>query len=38
MGQERKAYRLFVGKGDMPLRRHRYIWEDNIKTDLRELG
>jgi hypothetical protein len=31
MGEERGAYRILVGR---PRRR----WEDNIKTDLREVG
>jgi hypothetical protein len=37
---ERSAYRVLVGKaeGRRPLGRPRHRWEDNIKTDLRELG
>jgi hypothetical protein len=40
MGEERGAYRVLVGKpeGKRPLGRPRRRWEDNIKTDLREVG
>jgi hypothetical protein len=40
MGEERGAYRILVGRpeGRRPLRRPRHRWEDNIKTDLREVG
>jgi hypothetical protein len=40
MGERRGAYRVLVGKpeGRRPLRRPRRRWEDNIKTDLREVG
>jgi hypothetical protein len=40
MGESRGAYRVLVGKpeGRKPLGRPRYIWEDNIKMDLREVG
>jgi hypothetical protein len=31
MGEERKAYRVLVG-------RPRHRWEDGIRTDLRETG
>ena len=33
-------HRVLVGKpeGRRPLRRHRRRWEDNIKTDLQEVG
>jgi hypothetical protein len=36
----RGAYRVLVGKpeGRRPLGRPRRRWEDNIKTDLREVG
>jgi hypothetical protein len=39
-GGEKGAYRALVGKpeGRRPLGRHRRIWEDNIKMDLREVG
>jgi hypothetical protein len=40
MGERRVAYRVLVGKpeGRRPLGRPRHRWEDNIKTDLREVG
>jgi hypothetical protein len=40
MGERRGAYRVLVGKpeGRRPLGRPRHRWEDNIKTDLREVG
>jgi len=40
MGERRDAYMVLVGKpeGKRPLGRPRYIWEDNIKMDLQELG
>jgi len=40
MGDRRGAYRVLVGKpeGKRPLRRHRHMWEDNIKMDHREVG
>ncbi|KAJ4452351.1 hypothetical protein ANN_03884 [Periplaneta americana] len=40
MGESRNAYRVLVGRSDgkRPLGRRRYIWEDNIKMDLREVG
>jgi hypothetical protein len=40
MGERRGAYRVLVGKpeGRRPLGRPRRRWEDNIKTDLREVG
>jgi hypothetical protein len=39
-GEERNAYRIFVGKpeGKRPLGRPRRRWEDNIKMELRETG
>jgi hypothetical protein len=39
MGERRGAYRVLVGKpeGRRPLGRSRRRWEDNIKTDLREV-
>ena len=40
MAQSRNAYRVLMGKpeGKRPLGRPRRRWEDNIKTDLREVG
>jgi hypothetical protein len=40
MGEERGAYRILVGRpeGRRPLGTPRRRWEDNIKTDLREVG
>jgi hypothetical protein len=40
MGQKRNAYRLLVVKpeGKRPLGRPRWMWVDNIKMDLREIG
>jgi len=40
MGQERGVYRVLVEKpeGKRPLGRPRRRWEDNIKTDLQEVG
>jgi hypothetical protein len=40
MGERRGAYRVLVVKpeGRRPLGRRRHRWEDNIKTDLREVG
>jgi hypothetical protein len=39
-GAKRNACRIFVGKpeGNRPLGRPRRRWEDNIKTDVREIG
>jgi hypothetical protein len=39
MGERRGAYRALVGKSERrrPLGRPRRRWEDNIKTDLREV-
>jgi hypothetical protein len=38
MGEERKAYKVLVGKpeGKRPLGRKRRMWEDGIRMDLRE--
>jgi hypothetical protein len=38
-GEKGNAYRVFVGKpeGKRPLERPRRKWEDNIKTDLKEI-
>ena len=40
MGEDRGVHRVLVGKpeGKRPLGRPRRIWEDNIKTDLQEVG
>jgi len=40
MGEARGVHRVLVGKseGKRPMGRPRHIWEDNIKTDLQELG
>jgi hypothetical protein len=40
MGEKRGAYRILVGRseGRRPLVRPRRSWEDNIKTDLQDVG
>jgi hypothetical protein len=40
MGEEREVYKVLVGKlkGKRPLGRPRYIWEGEIRMDLREIG
>ena len=40
MGESRGVYRILVGKPEerRPLGRARHRWEDNIKTDLEEVG
>jgi hypothetical protein len=40
MGEERKVYRVLVGKpeGKRPLGRPRRRWEDGIGINLREFG
>ena len=40
MGERRGIYRVLVGKpeGKKPLRRIRRRWEDNIKTNIQEMG
>ena len=40
IGERRGAYRVLVGKpeGKRPLGRPRRVWEDNITTDLQEVG
>jgi hypothetical protein len=40
MREKRGAYRILVGtaEGRRPLGRPRRRWEDNIKTDLHEVG
>jgi hypothetical protein len=36
----KNAYKIVVGKSKRPgqVGRLRHIWEDNIKTDLKEIG
>jgi hypothetical protein len=40
MGEERKVYKVLVGKseGKRPLGRPRRRWEDGIRMDLREIS
>jgi hypothetical protein len=40
MGEERKVYKVLVGKseGKRPLGRPRSRWEDGIRMDFREIG
>jgi hypothetical protein len=40
MGEERKVYRVLVGKPEekRPLGRPRRRWEDGIRMDLRGIG
>jgi hypothetical protein len=40
MGEKRGAYRIVMGgpEGRRPLGKPRRRWEDNIKTDLQEVG
>jgi hypothetical protein len=40
MGEERKVYRVLVGKieGKKPLGRSRRRWEDGFRIDLRDTG
>jgi hypothetical protein len=40
MGEERKMYRVLVGKleGKRPLGKPKRRWEDGIRIDLREMG
>jgi hypothetical protein len=40
MGEERKVYKVLVGKseGKRPLGRPRRRWEDGIRMDLRDIG
>jgi hypothetical protein len=40
MGEERKVYRVLMGKaeGKRPLGRPRHRWEDGIRLDVRENG
>jgi hypothetical protein len=39
-GEKRNAYRILVGKpeGNIPLRKPRRMWVNNIKMELREIG
>jgi hypothetical protein len=39
MGEERKVYKILVGKpeGKRPLRRPRRRWEDGIRIDLGDI-
>jgi hypothetical protein len=40
MGEERKVYRVLVGKpeGNRPLGRPWRRWEDGLRMDLRDIG
>jgi hypothetical protein len=38
MGEERKLYKILVGKPEGALGRPRLRWEDGIRMDLREIG
>jgi hypothetical protein len=40
MGEERKVYKVYVGKpeGKRPLGRQRHRWGDGFGMDLREIG
>jgi len=40
MGERKGVHRVLVGKpeGKRPLGRPRRRWEDNVKTDLQEVG
>jgi hypothetical protein len=40
VGEERKLYKVFVGKseGKRPLRRPKLRWEDGVRMDLGEIG
>jgi len=40
MGRTRNAYKILVGKpeGKRPRGRHRRIWEDNIRMNVKETG
>jgi hypothetical protein len=40
MGEERKVYRVLVGKpkGKRPLGRPRRRWEDGFRMDLKDIG
>jgi hypothetical protein len=40
MGEERKVYRVFIGKPEekRPLERPRRRWENGIRMDVRDIG
>jgi hypothetical protein len=40
IGKSRDIYRILAGKseGKGPLGRPKHRWEDNMKTDLKEIG
>jgi hypothetical protein len=40
MGEERKMYRVLVGKpeGKRPLGKPRHRWEDGIRMKIKEIG
>jgi hypothetical protein len=40
MGEKRGAYRILLGRPEVrrPLGKPRRRWEDNIKTDVQEVG
>lgn len=40
MGAERRMYKVFVGKpkGNRPLGRPRFRWEDEIRLDVKKTG
>jgi hypothetical protein len=40
MGERRGAYRVLVGRheGSKPLGKPRRRWDDNIETDIQEVG
>ena len=40
MEEGRSAFKILIGKptGKRPLGRYRRKWEDNIRTDLKEIG
>jgi hypothetical protein len=40
MGEERRVYRVLMGKpdGKRPLERPRHRWEDGIRKDLKEIS
>jgi hypothetical protein len=40
MGNMRNVYNILVGnsEGKIPPGRHKHIWDDNIRMDLRKMG